>query len=121
MVNLKRKRGEEHTPRKVIHDFFKPITTNRTQVRRLSPEGEVNEEIPAIDSGEDDSEGMEDDDSGNEDDAEVEEWGGIGQGLEGITPSGTGIKPIKPTGEEIRAIKDAADLYRSNSFKLQVR
>lgn len=26
-----------------------------------------------------------------------------------------------PTGEELRAIKDSADLFRSSSFKLQVR
>lgn len=33
-----------------------------------------------------------------------------------------GTKPKKPpTGEELRDIKDAADLYRSSSFKLQVR
>ena len=26
-----------------------------------------------------------------------------------------------PTGEELRTLKNAADLYQSNSFKLQVR
>ena len=34
------------------------------------------------------------------------------------TKNGSVNKP--PTGEELRAIKDATDLYRSNSFKLQV-
>lgn len=33
-----------------------------------------------------------------------------------------GTKPKKPpTGEELRVIKDATNLYRSSSFKLQVR
>lgn len=37
--------------------------------------------------------------------------GGPGQGKKINKP---------PTGEELRAIKDATDLFRSNSFKLQV-
>ena len=39
--------------------------------------------------------------------------------VEAETKNGTVNKP--PTGEELRVIKDATDLYRSNSFKLQVK
>lgn len=59
-------------------------------------------------------------------DPEEEEW--VGAGVEPVSTSehetdriaGKGAKK-PPTGEELRGIKDAADLYRSNSFKLQVR
>lgn len=50
---------------------------------------------------------------------EDEEWGGVHH--EGQDRGNPGEKPSKPTGEEIRAIKDASDLFRSNTFKLQVR
>lgn len=56
-------------------------------------------------------------------DDEEEEWNGV-NGASGEAEDGkhTGTKPKKPpTGEELRNIKDATDLYRSSSFKLQVR
>jgi len=51
-----------------------------------------------------------------------EEWGGVtGCQAEIEEEHRAGTKPKKPpTGEELRAIKDAADLFRSGSFKLQV-
>ena len=52
---------------------------------------------------------------------EGNEWGGIDDEQGGSTVRGekaTNRKP--PTGEEIRVIKDAAELYRSNAFKLQI-
>ncbi|KAF5391146.1 hypothetical protein D9757_003000 [Collybiopsis confluens] len=42
-----------------------------------------------------------------------EEWGGI-------RTDRPPKKSLKPTGEEIRVIKEASDLYRSNTFKLQI-
>ena len=50
------------------------------------------------------------------------EWGGVTGGqAENEEEHRPGTKPKKPpTGEELRAIKDAADLFRSGSFKLQV-
>lgn len=71
-------------------------------------------------------------DSGTEDafkalEEDDEEWGGMDVDVEvkdqskgeGHQP---GTKPKKPpTGEELRTIKDATDLFRSSSFKLQVR
>ena len=50
------------------------------------------------------------------------EWGGVTGGQAEIEEEHRpGTKPKKPpTGEELRAIKDAADLFRSGSFKLQV-
>ena len=69
-------------------------------------------------------------------DAEEEEWGGV-EGADEIdgmevsepeedlsTQNGGGKKgkaKQAPTGEELRAIKDSADLFRSSSFKLQVK
>jgi U3 small nucleolar RNA-associated protein 22 len=57
---------------------------------------------------------------GNQEGEDGEEWGGVKEE--------TGRKPAKgkvshgpPTGEELRDIRDATDLYRSGSFKLQVR
>jgi U3 small nucleolar RNA-associated protein 22 len=51
-----------------------------------------------------------------------EEWGGVTGGQAEIEEEHRpGTKPKKPpTGEGLRAIKDAADLFRSGSFKLQV-
>jgi hypothetical protein len=64
-----------------------------------------------------------DNDAGGEEDEE--EWGGMDadakdqSAAQGHQP---GTKPKKPpTGEELRTIKDATDLFRSSSFKLQVR
>ena len=57
-----------------------------------------------------------------------EGWAGEGERSENEAPASAdqadlhagkkGRKP--PTGEELRAIKDAADLFQSSSFKLQV-
>ena len=61
----------------------------------------------------------------HEDDLHEEAWGGI-SGEQTVAEATTyehrtGTKPIKPpTGHELRAIKDATDLFKSNSFKLQV-
>ena len=61
--------------------------------------------------------------TGEEGEEDQEEWGGLeaaGNDSEGGTHPGK--KPKKPpTGEELRNIKDASELYRSSSFKLQVR
>ncbi|THU79980.1 Nrap protein [Dendrothele bispora CBS 962.96] len=99
MANLKRKRGGIATSRKL---------------RKLSPEEDTNEEMSVIDDGEDNGSEIEEDD----DEGEEEEWDGIQQRqqADNLPP----FKSLKPTGEEIRVIKDATDLYRSNSFKLQI-
>lgn len=56
-----------------------------------------------------------------EEDQEDQEWGGI-RGDKDSDAHQPGTKPKKPpTGEELRVIKDATDLFRSSSFKLQVR
>ncbi|EKM53178.1 uncharacterized protein PHACADRAFT_259351 [Phanerochaete carnosa HHB-10118-sp] len=60
------------------------------------------------------------------DEEDGEEWGGINSSNGAVQDSEgdkhTGTKPKKPpTGEELRDIKDATNLYRSSSFKLQVR
>jgi len=61
-----------------------------------------------------------------EDDEEAEEWGGVSGDIAPppLTtttkpPAGPGLhKP--PMGTELRAIKDAADLFKSSSFKMQI-
>lgn len=58
-----------------------------------------------------------------EEDEEEGEWGGIGAAPSLPQESlggGSGKRNKPPTGEELRDIKDAADLFKSNSFKLQV-
>ena len=73
----------------------------------------------------DDGEGSREESNESEGEEE-EEWGGV-NGANGAVHDAedgkhTGTKPKKPpTGEELRNIKDATDLYRSSSFKLQVR
>ena len=59
--------------------------------------------------------------SGSVDDGEDEEWGGTGRDEEvGLSPSSG--KPVKvPAGHELREMKEASELYKSSSFKLQVR
>ena len=52
-----------------------------------------------------------------------EEWGGIeasGDREGAETHYGKKLKK-PPTGEELRDMKDASELYRSSSFRLQVR
>ena len=63
--------------------------------------------------------------SGSGEDEDEEEWAGVnGASGEPVDEDEkrNGTKPKKPpTGEELRNIKDATELYRSSSFKLQVR
>ena len=58
-------------------------------------------------------------------DQQEEEWKGISEQVGAETATyeyRTGTKPKQPpTGHELRAIKDATDLFKSSSFKLQVR
>jgi len=62
-------------------------------------------------------------DEPSHDEAEDVEWTGTGFNVPSTSKKpeqGIG-KPTKPpTGEELRVIKDATDLFKSNSFKLQV-
>ncbi|KAJ7220018.1 Nrap protein [Mycena pura] len=56
---------------------------------------------------------------------EDEEWGGIasveGHAASHAESNSSGTKPkLPPTGEELRVINDAKNLYRSNTFKLQI-
>ncbi|KAK7471072.1 U3 snoRNP protein [Stygiomarasmius scandens] len=111
MANLKRKRGVDATARKI---------------RRVSPE-DVDEEMPFLDDGgrtddELEIENVEEGEDEEDEDEEGEEgeWGGVGRGESDNLPPVNGSKSLKPTGEEIRAIKNATDLYRSNTFKLQI-
>lgn len=72
------------------------------------------------DSDEDESTDSDDIHSDNDDEA-GDEWQGIAEPTSSVLPH-PGTKPSKPpTGEELRTIKDASSLFRSNSFKLQVR
>jgi U3 small nucleolar RNA-associated protein 22 len=56
--------------------------------------------------------------------AEGDEWGGVesepGKVVAGHANGGHASR-VPPSGEELRTIRDATDLYRSGSFKLQVR
>ena len=73
---------------------------------------EANGPDDASEAGEDGTEG------------EDEEWEGTGVSMDvdGEPHHERGGKPKKPpTGDEVRAIKEATDLFRSSSFKLQVR
>lgn len=64
--------------------------------------------------------------SAMEEDDDQGEWKGISGSKEsngtvlGDSHGGTKLKK-PPTGEELRTIKDASDLFKSSSFKLQVR
>ncbi|KAF8874426.1 Nrap protein [Infundibulicybe gibba] len=63
--------------------------------------------------------------AGESDGEDEEEWRGIGEpastSAEVHDRQHSGTKPKKPpTGEELRVIKDAAELFRSSSFKLQI-
>lgn len=56
-------------------------------------------------------------------DEDDEQWSGLGHDgtADSPDPRRKGTVPKKPpTGEELRTIKDAAELYMSSSFKLQV-
>lgn len=88
------------------------------------------EELPGhSDSDQSENEPMDQDESlhegsDNSQSEEGEEWAGI-EGTTTVSQENYeqgGGKPNKPPiGEELRVIKDAADLFRSSSFKLQVR
>jgi U3 small nucleolar RNA-associated protein 22 len=55
-------------------------------------------------------------------DSEEEEWGGIGEGGGVDLPPSSGKHVLKvPAGHELREMKEASELYKSSSFKLQVR
>ncbi|KAK0482507.1 Nrap protein [Armillaria novae-zelandiae] len=100
-ANLKRKRGQEDDPRKT---------------RKLSPPGGSDEESNlGLDGTNDDKEDV------NPEDENDEEWGGVestGATEGGHTSKGKPKKP--PTGVEVREMKEAADLFKSTSFKLQI-
>ena len=71
--------------------------------------------IDGLDPGDSDSDTTSD--SVNDD----EEWGGTGGGKD-IGPPAPGGKPVKvPAGHELREMKEASELYKSSTFKLQVR
>lgn len=75
---------------------------------------------PTLDNDEQES-GLSDDNDLSDQEDEEEEWNGAeGQVKTSTDEAKNGTVKKPPTGEELRAIKDAADLYRSNSFKLQV-
>ncbi|KAJ3980128.1 Nrap protein [Lentinula detonsa] len=101
-VERKRKREESLSSRKL---------------KKLSPAIE-NDDISAQETYES-SDVQEDEWSNAENDnGEDQDWGGISYEAEESVRSGK--KSAKPTGEEIRTIKDATDLFRSNTFKLQI-
>ena len=59
--------------------------------------------------------------AGEGDESDGEDFTGFGEEAGGSSSAPRGGKPKKaPTGSEVRAIKDAAELFRSSSFKLQV-
>jgi U3 small nucleolar RNA-associated protein 22 len=56
--------------------------------------------------------------------AEGDEWGGVDSEpgkVAAAHANGGHTSRVPPSGEELRTIRDATDLYRSGSFKLQVR
>ncbi|KAJ3972203.1 Nrap protein [Lentinula raphanica] len=92
-------------------------STSSRKLRKLSPAIDT-ESIPANEVSDTQEEEKGDLDEEEEDDnSEGEEWGGVSHD-NGIDHPGQ--KSTKRTGEEIRAIKDASDLFRSNTFKLQI-
>ncbi|CCM06300.1 uncharacterized protein FIBRA_08551 [Fibroporia radiculosa] len=113
MSNLKRKRGTEthKTSPKRRRPGLENVSDAASIPRKQSLEdGVANEEDEYAES------------EGSVQDGIMEEWSGIseqGKNMEAAGHSGTHThKP--PRGEELRDIKDAADLYRSTSFKLQI-
>ncbi|KAJ7581471.1 Nrap protein [Mycena floridula] len=95
--SLKRKWANDSLPRKV---------------RKLSAEPEEVREDSRDEMDEHDAESVPDDEE------EAQEWTGIGGEASPVAASGKPNKP--PTGEELRLIMDASDLFRSNTFKLQI-
>ncbi|VDC03786.1 unnamed protein product [Peniophora sp. CBMAI 1063] len=71
-------------------------------------------------SGLEDAEKSEAEEEGSDEgDNDGDDFAGFGEAGAGSPPRGG--KPKKaPTGSEVRAIKDAAELFRSSSFKLQI-
>ncbi|KXN85109.1 U3 small nucleolar RNA-associated protein 22 [Leucoagaricus sp. SymC.cos] len=108
-LNLKRKRSDSASSRKL-----RKIKDGELSGHSMSDEDE---------SDVVDDESLQGGSAPAESDAE-EEWTGTGLPMSEIHQGyeenrGKPNKP--PTGEELRVIKDAADLFRSSSFKLQVR
>lgn len=107
-MNMKRKRGGESAPRpKVCRLRSTSRPSTHIQVQRQHTDEE--ELMSAAENEESMSDGER---SGQEDEEEK------GRDVHEHSSSHV-LKP--PTGEELRKIKDATDLYRSSSFKLQVR
>ena len=75
--------------------------------------------VSGNESGSDNS-GSENNDSGIEDEDE-EEWGGLGEQKPPRTNDDSHSTKVPPSALELKSIRDATDLYRSSSFKLQVR
>ena len=79
--------------------------------------------VSGNESGSDNS-GSENNDSGIEDEDEgedEEEWGGLGEQKPSRTNDDSHGTKVPPSALELKSIRDATDLYRSSSFKLQVR
>ncbi|KAJ4474430.1 Nrap protein [Lentinula aciculospora] len=101
-AELKRKRAEGSSSRK-LQKLSPPVEDEDTSAQET--DGDAQEE-------QDDGEDVE------MDNGEEEELEGEWEGVAHLRSSGE--KSSKPTGEEIRVIKDASDLFRSNTFKLQI-
>lgn len=132
----KRKRTQDVNPssEKVCRSSLPLICrSNVSQRRHVSLEGDEGDDFNSDDGmqfgtdARDLSAGEQSDaeESGTDNDSEASEEGPTEERPPVVDVEGTGkrgTKPKKPpTGEELRNIKDAADLYQSSSFKLQVR
>jgi len=123
MVQARKRRHEEaEKPRKVTNIHVQCASLIDSQSPRLDEDEEMHSG-----SGDDALEGNESALEADGDEEEAEEWGGVSGDvappvLSSTTkppPAGPGLhKP--PTGIELRAIKDAADLFKSSSFKMQI-
>ncbi|KAG6888045.1 hypothetical protein C0995_010906 [Termitomyces sp. Mi166 len=110
-LNLKRKGAGENgsrKSRKVEDQLTGSYANNHPLDEDDAMSGESENDDEPVDSEHEEGEG---------------EWVGLNDedGVNAAAPHEPGTKPKKPpTGEELRVIKDATDLYRSNSFKLQI-
>ncbi|KAI0051574.1 Nrap protein [Auriscalpium vulgare] len=131
-LNLKRKRDKslnEHASKKraSTSKANKPIADDHSDPHEDEAHAGIPEDEDEDEGAEDGigapastGEGQSDDEGGV---ADEDEWDGIGSsvGAGATHEHRTGTKPKKPpTGEEVRIIREAADLYRSSSFKLQI-
>jgi len=120
-LNLKRKGYEITTSRKVLlnYNLNKEMPDSEFQVRKSE------EQEPFEGSDQDANNGMNDSTSlhgdSDLDEVEGEEWTGTGLNVPPPNQKGADNPIEPPTGEELRVIKVAADLFKSSSFKLQVR